>query len=1805
VSRKNILKLFSFILIFFSILAFFQITNAQIDVGVAEIDNEIALGTDDPRAIGARIINIAMLFLSAIAVVIMLAGGFKWMTSDGDEKKVEDAKKLLRNGAIGLVIILASWGIARFVLNKLVDATGNGSQSGCVSGAPCGCSGVWDCSSGFGTCVGSNCGFANLEKCTTSGGNGCQDGSCQDGYTCDSNCFCVPPAGLGESCDADPGTAVCDKDESKCGPALTCSESDCTCQGAPMINEISPVGGYCESAPDSPCVSDTDCASGICNLSNPNGASGNLLSVYGYNFGDYDAASSKILFVNPAGETLAGTPGAPCVSNWTSEQVIISVPSGLNGSYQLKIVRSDGQSDMTNDANGPQVPDFIANNIVRPGLCSLDPAEGQKGDFYYYGVNLTGVKSYFGSYEAAVSSKGTDLVTDNKVGKSIIPDIVSGKTTFFVTKMAAAVPLKSNYLKFRKVGEETLTRFISGFTPDKGPVGQYVTIRGKGFGRIQGKSTVKFVLKGSNPMSETDANFDFPEVCADAIWSEDQIIVKVPSGLADNSSYYLDIVFAGGEERLSTKDLTPPNNSEFIFKANDPLNPGLCKMFPIKGQVGTSVALWGEYFGSGANGTTKFYSEQAVSAAITTEGQGKNKSQKMAPNVPGGAASGPVVVVNNGNSSNPFNFSVGACKTDGECGVDNICCQEGSYKKGSCVASESDCAGSTKKSVFEWRFDTNYYNLTDQYSCNGWAKAVGTCQTGKSCPNSPGQCSPFNLTTKVDKGVCCTSGVYNNVLDKCVDDTQSPCNLSIWEKDINSFRVCTKSANNEYHWVVNSAGYPAINPPQDAGTGWINLGNNKYRDNKNGTSCISCADGFECAAFNTSGSVGVCAKPVDCPGGSSCDATDNKCYESPSCQCCCRVEQAAQDCCAGLTCGGACGSDTNPAKDKNSGLGKCTGCKTPGGNQADWDAACNCSGHSGQYCEVGDPEFPEGYCADCDILSSNNGLCASHASCCIDGASGGACRGVNVSGGRVSENSTDTYYGYCSYYDCDQANPSQCGLNTPLAYGLYENTEVCGQACQDNPGSSHCAAISVENDCLMDASCCWDFSNNVCKGEERIETGADIGYCAYYTCPDCSSANKTGSYLSQDKCQTSCSPGGVGMTCSNLTASGCNAFACPQPFGCFLENGGVGGAGASDCGACCCQVGAATDVCAGINTGEPNLKLQCEADQAPCSGAGRGLCCGCSEDEHCGGSDNVACDINSCCRTRPEVKTASTTPAELAENVCRNALIKVTFNQAMDVNSFTGNVLLLEERAPGSSCPSGTFLADNSLLEQPKSKNFLARILDKVFYVGRNISRVFSRQTSLAAFTNPGNNNDKVYCSIPGLVSNEKSASDTLIFSPQKLLNPNTVYYIVVKGDQFLHSDSGVLSYWATGLNGAGLNLGGGTTIEGQDISFNKINYVNSYISVFRTMSSQGADAGICTVDHVQVSPSSYLFQTTNNDLNENDSDSTNSSFDSKRDSDKAFSAYALSKDGQYLNPLSEYDWDWIWGVDDADVVDQVAGINWGTAENKTLLRAKTGVTDDSTSVTAEVDMKSVITAGDGAIGSAPVYVFVCENPWPSVPASGIWSPWLDDSNCDAGGACNNFNYKFYYCRDSGQPGTADDLPAINEDPVTRGQNSALICSVGGEPCPTGANSGDACGSYGQCIFNVLKESYFFRAAKPKIVTIVSATDKKIGGTVELQWRSIRAVDQSTSVSTYKIYYGISGASQSNKRVLASDNCVESGLDYVCIYTITGLSDKQLYSFRITALTNKNQESELSDPAEVTPTDMRPPLVPLGFGAGG
>ncbi|MFH0854482.1 MAG: pilin [bacterium] len=84
---------------------------------------EIGMGNKDPREIIASIIKIVLGFLGIIAVVIILVGGFKWMTAGGNEDQVGEAKKWIYSGVVGLLIVLASYALANFVLTQLMDVT--------------------------------------------------------------------------------------------------------------------------------------------------------------------------------------------------------------------------------------------------------------------------------------------------------------------------------------------------------------------------------------------------------------------------------------------------------------------------------------------------------------------------------------------------------------------------------------------------------------------------------------------------------------------------------------------------------------------------------------------------------------------------------------------------------------------------------------------------------------------------------------------------------------------------------------------------------------------------------------------------------------------------------------------------------------------------------------------------------------------------------------------------------------------------------------------------------------------------------------------------------------------------------------------------------------------------------------------------------------------------------------------------------------------------------------------------------------------------------------------------------------------------------------------------------------------------------------------------------------------------------------------------------------------------------------------------------------------------------------------------
>jgi hypothetical protein len=87
------------------------------------VSDTTGLGNRDPREIAAAVIRVMLGFLGIIAVLIILYAGFLWMTAAGNEDKISQAKGMMSAGVIGLIIILAAFGIATFVMNALVTAT--------------------------------------------------------------------------------------------------------------------------------------------------------------------------------------------------------------------------------------------------------------------------------------------------------------------------------------------------------------------------------------------------------------------------------------------------------------------------------------------------------------------------------------------------------------------------------------------------------------------------------------------------------------------------------------------------------------------------------------------------------------------------------------------------------------------------------------------------------------------------------------------------------------------------------------------------------------------------------------------------------------------------------------------------------------------------------------------------------------------------------------------------------------------------------------------------------------------------------------------------------------------------------------------------------------------------------------------------------------------------------------------------------------------------------------------------------------------------------------------------------------------------------------------------------------------------------------------------------------------------------------------------------------------------------------------------------------------------------------------------
>lgn len=100
-------------------------THAQTTFSVESVGAQIGLGDADLKETVINILNWLLGIMALVAVVMIIIGGFTWLTAGGNEEKVDKAKKIISAAVIGLIIVLLAWAVVIFVARTTANVTEN------------------------------------------------------------------------------------------------------------------------------------------------------------------------------------------------------------------------------------------------------------------------------------------------------------------------------------------------------------------------------------------------------------------------------------------------------------------------------------------------------------------------------------------------------------------------------------------------------------------------------------------------------------------------------------------------------------------------------------------------------------------------------------------------------------------------------------------------------------------------------------------------------------------------------------------------------------------------------------------------------------------------------------------------------------------------------------------------------------------------------------------------------------------------------------------------------------------------------------------------------------------------------------------------------------------------------------------------------------------------------------------------------------------------------------------------------------------------------------------------------------------------------------------------------------------------------------------------------------------------------------------------------------------------------------------------------------------------------------------------
>lgn len=569
------------------------------------VGDATGLGNEDPKIIIGNIIRYALGFIGVILVVMIVYGGFVWMTAAGNPEKVDKAKKILINAVVGLIIILMSWGITTFIITSITDATGGSDGSGGSTGSTT--SGLGGGStSAFGITGFSPDEAVSIRNIVVR----VTFNKTIDDTTVDGNIAITDASGTAVA-----GTYVTTGNVVKFTPSAVCPEPN--------------TDRFCFDA-DSPY-----------------------------------AITATTSVISSGGTALTCSTSSPCSATFTSGSIVDTEDPSASITVPSDSVSTGGTADFqvsaTDDA-GVSSADFLVDDewqdsVPADGTTAttvstiIDTTSFVDGTRYTFEATVTDLAGNEDSDTVSVRARPEwcfNGVLDADLGES---GIDCGGDTSAATYCGAcdgsSCTEDSECSSGSCIDNMCVSNpSISDVTPQEGAVGTYVTISGTDFGANTG--SVLFTDEAGTGTVEATVLRD----CGNG-WSDTSIVVEVPEGAGDGP-----ITLTTGND---ISDTTDDDNGALVpnFDVNDVVSPNLCSLSQTSGRSDSALTLTGSNFGETQETSTVLFSSTSAGSYTSWNG---GTVKVTVPNASAGSYD--VAVVVDGHTSNTIPYEVTVAAAD-------------------------------------------------------------------------------------------------------------------------------------------------------------------------------------------------------------------------------------------------------------------------------------------------------------------------------------------------------------------------------------------------------------------------------------------------------------------------------------------------------------------------------------------------------------------------------------------------------------------------------------------------------------------------------------------------------------------------------------------------------------------------------------------------------------------------------------------------------------------------------------------------------------------------------------------------------------------------------------------------------------------------------------------------------------------------------------------------------------------------------------------------------------------------------------